>query len=237
MFVRAMCFAAISILLVAFAGCYKAPEIDKPSLGELPKLNLKQTCSKDNEKAITEEARAGAVVLRDEVEVQDREHVSCDGRVINLGHGPVRLVELDTDVAAPTGLKEIISMVEISNPRTCASIRVAAKDDQRIVPRATNHESLGTQVGTSGFVRLGISDTTIIHDHDVQLNVVGGLNLISIRYFGKCLELRKDVDESKPLIDRCARAEALATKEILIDLQVKRTEVPGVRRYESCPKQ
>jgi hypothetical protein len=200
-----------------------------------------KTCNKkDSELAISDEAKANAMTIEDQIESQDIETTDCEGNIKN-SHGPVRDLDQVIAVTAPHAFADKVSFIRVENPRTCAIQSFDTSD--KLGPTENKVDGEAPVVIGSSFSeadRLGNS-RIIVNDSDYKLilylNVKDGANVLKISYFGKCLKYRENPDtRSKAEYYLCEQAELLGTKDVLLTVHVDRPEIPGTKRVSTCRK-
>lgn len=177
-------------------------------------------CYKDeSEQTYSSEALQSQILFEDEVETKDIETVDCAGRPIHRVHGPERQTTKYFTIEAPDRAADY-AQVEVSNQRTCAVVRAkkvsdSALNDEFITSdgKTLRSSPLITQVGAyTGDVKLVVSTDSKLPG---ALLVMEGMNAVQVRYLDK-------------------NGELLATRDILVSLNVKHPEAFGVRRIRSC---
>lgn len=224
-------------VLSLMIGCYppRSPDVVRadykldPTTEEL--LNSIKTCNKsDSELSLTQLDPKSAIVVNDIIENKDIVNIDCDKKETPVGRGPTeRLSQIITVEAAPD-LKEKVNYVIIENPRTCSIQNVGAIDDMNLeekeipleggnpltLPRPTE-----TTLGFSGKLKVLLSDSEI-RLSSLYLNVRDNNNILSIKYYGKCLKYKEKIDEKLGDSYNCVEAELLAQKEFLLLVKVDR---------------
>jgi hypothetical protein len=229
-------------MILIITSCDPVPKADNPDTdvhfkmpADLQKtFDMLFTCNKkESEITISDAASQNKMAVEDAIESKDYEITHCDGTV-SKGHGPVRNLEKYLDIAAPEEFKSDVSFIKIENPRTCSENMFDTDDSISSDSENLNFASTGDKLGK---VKLHISDSTS-KMLSFQINVADGKNVLNITYYGKCLKYRDAADhpDFKNEYYRCLEAETLGTKEILLDVQVKRTEVSGIEKTNTCPQ-
>lgn len=220
---------------------YESPVLDSDPQIDLDKLREKLVCSKEeSEQDWTQEALDNRIVVKAKAEYKDIEYVNCDGEVVRRDKGyDSAMVEKKVRIAPPEDLSQTVSFAEISNARTCMSWKEEAAEtktlsDEVLLPDGTEIKLLSDSIRLSETGEALLTLTTRWFKDPVKVNVKKGLNLVTVRYFGKCLEYRKDINENLGDDHNCLNAEWLATKQLAIDLKVELIGVDGMRRVSVC---
>lgn len=182
------------------------------------------------------------VVLEDEIETQDIQSTDCDGKV-DLRHGPVKSFERFITFRPDSNLAGAINFIQIENLRTCASRLLNASEDQELEPEELENSDgtkvkipvWGSKVGISGRTDIHLSDLAVSLSGNWPVNVRDGNNIVLVHYFGKCLKYNAKKIEGGDA-ENCEVAEELGVKQVLIKLNIKRPEVGGVLKIDTCSK-
>lgn len=218
----------------------------------------------DVEQNISPTAIKNVVQIFDEIENADLQYVRCDGTVAKEEKGPVRRLDFlipnelpelgdkkdikpvkeisETEKAEPSD-KEIHFAV-IENERTCSSIIVPIKKDSKLVDKPTKILDLkelkdeekpfmASAMLENGKLQFRISDSNLKLKN--YLNVKDGNNVLKITFFGTCHEYKNSQSNSQEKdFENCLHADEIATKEVLLQVKVKRTEASGTFHYDIC---
>lgn len=205
-----------------------------------PSLKDLMTCSKkESEQTFSKKALSHRILIQDKVVNKDIETVDCNGKVVSRAHGPVSSVIKTVTIRAPRNLTDTVDYIEITNQRTCTVLQVGAVEDEALqdIYVLPNGKKLklpltSTQASTTGEIKLVITDQAFRLFN--QLNVRDGENAVQIRYFRKCFAYEKNraLDE----VPKCTDGDLIATKDLVIDLDVKRPEADGVKKISQCDR-
>lgn len=239
-FITVTIFALAAVLL---GGCNPAadvavPEIKMPEIPDVGiELNKLFACSKEEaSQKLTDEALENVVSIEDTVEIKDLEYVNCDGSVTKTSRGPVRFSVKPLPVNPPIDFAEDVTSVAIENERTCSSTRISTsdKEDLKSEVELPNGEKISLDpfasvANKSGELIIVLTNREL--KSPIDTNVVDGLNMIRVKYYGKCLEYKADSEETP---ENCIRENLLGTKDIVVDYKVSFIEKEDVETVDMC---
>lgn len=222
---------------------YKAPDVKMPDIPDVKTMFT--TCDKkDSEQpTVSSEALNNKIVVQDEIESKDLEYLDCDGKITKTGHGPERELNKFAVIDAPTDLPEAVSYVSIENFRTCAVHKFDAQDSDiggtKIdLPdgKTMTTPMVSSASNRAGKIAVQLSDSTT--KLNINLNVHDGLNILKVKYFGKC---KKQKAEKFPFAKddsfmNCEVDNEIGSKDVVLDVQVQRPEVSGKKQIKVCDK-
>ena len=222
---------------------YKSPDVKMP---DMPDVNtMFKTCDKkDSEQpTVSSETLNSKIVVQDEIESKDLEYLDCDGKVTKTGHGPERYLNKFAVIDAPNDLPEAVSYVSIENFRTCAVHKFDAQDSDIGGTKIDlpDGKTMTTPMFSSASNRAGkiavqLTDSTT--KLNLYLNVHDGLNVLKVKYFGKC---KKQKAEKFPFAKEdsymnCEVDNEIESRDVVLAIQVQRPEVNGKKQINVCDK-
>lgn len=221
----------------------KVPDVKMPDMPDYK--TMFNTCDKkDSEQpTVSNDVLSKKIVVEDQIDSKDLEYVDCEGKVTKTEHGPERDLSKFVEIEAPANLTEPVSYVSIENYRTCSVHRFDGQDSDiggQII-ELPDGKTLTTPYVSSAITRAGkmvlnLSDSTM--KLNLYLNVHDGNNVLKVRYFGKCQKLKTEKDRVSMLGEsyNCAEDREIASKDLLIEVQVNRPEVSGKKQIKVCDK-
>jgi hypothetical protein len=191
-------------------------------------LAASKTCDKkDSEQPqVSNEVLVSKFAIEDQIETQNAQVIDCDNKVKSENVGPVRRHSSFVKISAPEELVGPVNYVSVENHRTCETVQIKAN----AVSAATN---LIQSADLSGNVNLNIMESNQ-KVYFTAISVHEGNNVLTVRYYGKCLVYKKEV---KPKLDdssNCEKAEELGSKMAYVELHITRPLIDGTRRVEGC---
>lgn len=218
------------------------PKFD-PKLDEI--LSFLQVCNKsDAELGLPPLTSAEIITVKDKIENQDIVTVDCEGKQTGKSHGPIREFSQFLDLAAPEEVKTPVNYVVIENSRTCSVQYIDAGDEGLLTEqtiKGPNQEPIKipgptvTTLGFSGKLKILLSDSTLKIE-PLFLNVHDNNNVITIKYYGKCLKYKEKLKDNLGDSINCAEGELLGKKEFLLSVLIDRPEVEGTYFSKTCTK-
>ncbi|MGE0525954.1 MAG: hypothetical protein AB7G93_16530 [Bdellovibrionales bacterium] len=222
----------------------KIPEL--PKIPEIPTFNLPRgteppptgspastlkdlfVCDKATENT-SDEVKRNAIQVRGTTSYQDVESLDCDGKKTFFPKFPLNDFKANLTIPPPERLSPEVTFAIVENNRTCVSRRVMVSpgNTSRVTPGDPLWSAHPYWIDAQGLILLGLTDSSA--RAATGLNVLSGPNLLSITYFGRCLETP---DEG----GICTKAEELAKKQVLITVDLVKQELNGVRVFNSCDK-
>ena len=215
--------AGLVCLTLALTAC-KSPDdykVEVPKIEE-PKIDISQIlkdmneidfdgCSKDERSQdFSQQGVDETVLVEGAVESQETETLACDQKTKKIGPRDTSSIESNFFVGPEKTLPEAAAYVEIENTRSCSKIKLNVKNEKSQLSIPGMVQSLLYEDGT---ISLTVSSATVsILD---QLPVRDGKNLIQIRYFN-------------------AEEKEISSQDFVVDLQLKRTLIEGVRTVDIC---
>lgn len=223
-------FVIAAVAGAVLSGCYKEPKFETPRLDDI--MSGFKTCAKGAEEQ-TFDASAPAVKLEGAAVYQDTEVVSCDGRRTMLkGHLQKDLWKTVALPLTPAVTEKLRAgdarFFKIQNQATCVNAVSGLKD-------LAGDRSAAKAVLTVDDLRL---ETGI-------LNVRDGVNALHLQFFGPCERYDRRPDNAD-LRDKiradnegfeCVQAPLLAEQDLVLDLKLSVTNLPGVHESKiDCAK-
>ncbi|MGZ6479532.1 MAG: hypothetical protein ACXWQE_09535 [Bdellovibrionales bacterium] len=210
---------------------YKAPDFKMPEI-KLPigkDLQIPDffVCNKiDNN--VSEDLKKNAIQVHGTTDLQDTESV-CDGKKTLAPKMAQQNFRADLDINPPESLKSKVSFAIVENTRTCVSRRLTVQPVSTESPEAQKAlwPANPYKLDEKGLIKIGLNDSTF--RMQFGLNVSKGQNLISIIYYGRCLEKPSD-----PGV--CNKGEELARQTILVNADIEVRELNGIKTYAGCIK-
>jgi len=233
-------YLVVGISIIAMSGCVKTPDVNIPSPG-VPNIDMSplakyRTCDqKDSEQPkVSSHTSANRIIVEDEIDSKDIETVDCDGKVTK-SHGPERqLAKTVVLPAAPESLQGI-KYVEVENYRACAKIRANVNKDAN---ESELLSSIMSSAEADGRIHLILVDGISLDL--MNLNVHDGLNILKVRYFGACKQLKDEYNRYKDTPNdsylNCAVDNEIGNQDFELDVRVQRPEVSGVKKVDACYK-
>jgi hypothetical protein len=222
----------------------------------LKDTELNKTC--DNQAvtlSLTKALIADMITVESEVANVDIEHLDCKNKIIWKGHGPEKSIRTMIEIPAPisTGTTSLttditqnenrkINYIQIENTRTCTVQRITPAEDQIFDQKEITLENgsiapllqpYKTMANSKGAIKLLITDLNYRTDANA-LNVRDNDNIIKIQYFGKCLVYKHLIDEKQTDAFNCETAELIGSKELYLNLKVKRPERQNTKQVPLC---
>lgn len=248
-------FKAVTFLVVAsalaFTACVKseekAPQFKMPDTG-LPKeyqdvlkaIEAAKTCkAADSEIPQFEEASKNTIQFNDQIDLQDVQYVSCDGKVLTKDHRVVKDLEKTVMISPDSEFGPELTKASISNLSTCAETLTSdVKDfaDTIEIPDGDGNKStkqlpiLTPRISPKGEVQLSLTQSDL--RIGVKLNVREGNNILVVKYLGECLEHKEAKDKnSEP---ECLRYKELGQKSVLLQVSMNKNELADAKKESVC---
>lgn len=233
LFATALIFAG-----TLFSACHPIPEFKTPDIPS-PQISLDQNtfmaCNrKETEQpAVSSEVLQRKIVVEDEIATKDLEYIGCEGEVTSTGHGPERNLSKLITVKEPTDFSEPVQYVSVENFRTCAVFTFDAKDKDH---RRSKDFPWLSYASRSGLAQIQLSDSEA--KVNFYLNVRDGLNVLKIRYFGRCEKVRSPLapDTEKDSFINCEKGKEIGSQDVVLSVNVHRPEVSGKKQLKFCEK-
>lgn len=231
------------------ASCLQDPTPSTPKMPEIkfdPKIeqmletirNEYAICDKkDSEQPqVSNEVLVNKIALEDQIDSQKTEYVECNGKVTSLGVKPVRKHSSLVKIEAPAEgtLAAEVNFISVENHRTCTTKRVKAYSDDKF----GNKSKLAIDWGGVAFSEASFRGDLILSVEEaafkmgLSLPILEGNNVLTVRYFGKCLVYNDKVDDKLTDTANCKTAEELGSKEVYLELHVNRPLIDGVRSIQ-----
>ena len=240
-----LCFWIGSVFMFVLWGChipkapdYKVPEVKAPNLSAYDDIIQKiYTCNKSDQEMNLNLPRTDEdILVQDTIENKEIIQVDCNQVKKSLGVGPVRSFDHVMQLQPPIGLTEAVNYIVISNTRTCTEQRLDVvkkntKDDDTVITTKFEKSALAE----TGDIKLALSDFNI-RLSQMFLNVRDGNNLISIKYYGKCIKYTDIPNTKFGDAYNCLEASLLAEKSFLLNVEINRPTVDGSIEKDTCYK-
>lgn len=181
-------------------------------------------CDKTDQ-IITDDLKLKAIKIHGTNDLQDVETTDCDGKKTLLQKNSMENFSAELKIDPPDGLGAPVSFVEVKNARTCSERRVQVKSDVVSTSGSGDPLKLG-ELDKNGTVTIGLSNKWI--RNLLGLNVAKGSNLVTVVYYGKCLD-------EKPTA-HCVKGEELARKVVLVDVTIEDKQLNGIKSINTCTK-
>ncbi len=200
----------------------------KPLDVKIDGLEMFKTCNKKDAELppVSNETLAKKIVVEDTIETMDIETVDCNGKVISKTHGPSQDLRQFIMVEPPANMSESVNYVSVENFRSCA---VHTFDVQKELGKYSSVLHNGRMI-----VELSDSPTKF----NSYLNLKEGNNVLSFRYFGKCLtpKEKKFPFASEESFLNCEQGKEIASQDLLLELKINRPDVGGKKQITKCEK-
>lgn len=198
---------------------------------------------KDSEQpAVSADVLNNKIIIQDEIESKDLEFVDCDGKLTKTEHGPERDLNKFALIEAPGGLPEAVSSVAIENYRTCAVHEFDAQNSAIGGKKSKLAEVITPPVASSAVDHSGrmivqLSDSA--NKFNFYLNVHEGLNVLKVKYFGKCQKQKekKVSPEKDDSFVNCEVSKEIGSKDVVLEVHIRRPEVSGKKQIKVCDKE
>lgn len=215
------------------------PELSK----KINEVEMMKTCDNQlNTTILANTMKDSVQTIEDEIASKDLEQTNCQGITTWKGHGPEKKLEKMIEVTSPITDESIkVNFIQIENTRTCTVQRITPADDIAFEAKETTLED-GTKVpaqqhktmaNSKGNLKLVITDSILRADAN-SMNIRDGDNVIKIKYFGKCQKYKEILAEKYDDAFNCETAELIESKDIYINVVVKRPEVSGTNILKLC---
>jgi hypothetical protein len=202
-----------------------------------------KTCDNPVDSAnLQKELLEGVMTIEDEISIKNIEHIDCQGNTFWKGRGPERHFRKSIEIAPPSTAETTkVNFVQIENTRTCTTQRISPADDTVFDQKEINLEN-GTKVpvqisktmaNPKGSLKLMLTDS-IYNDDANALNIRNGENVITIKYYGKCIKFRENIEEKFDDAYNCETAELIKTKEVYINIKINRPETNDSSKLVLC---
>lgn len=193
-------------------------------------INASKTCDKkDSEQPqVSNEVLVNKSVIEDQIDSQKMQIVDCDNKVTFEKVGPVRSHSSKVKISAPEDLEGKVNFVSIENHRTCETIQI--KSTARSVAF-----DLVQAADEAGNVNLNVSESDM-KLFGFALSVHEGNNVLTVRYYGKCLVYKKVINSKYGDEANCEKAEELGSKMAYLELHINRPLIDGIRTTDGCFK-
>lgn len=213
-------------------------KIEIPNIDTTTILSGLVSCNKNEETQDFLKVDASNVLtVTDSIPTQDFEVKDCDGKVTRKGNGPIREVAKTLDVPKPTSLEAELSFVEVTNDRTCKTLRASVvKNDEfqnyDLLADGSQLTHLTTRANEDGELKILVNDSTWLYY--IGLNIADGKNVLTIKYYGECLEQKENPTPNAGPSVNCKRAKEIGSQIVGVDLKVERNAIEGIREINEC---
>lgn len=244
-------FTSVSFLLASFVlsscGPTKYEEIRFDPDTSVTKIDINEivldallVCKKDDStQNLSQINVADIFTLQDEIASQAYEVKDCKGKTTKVGVGPVREFNHVIEVKQTAGLSEKLNFIEIGNDRTCHTLRVkigsGVQFSSELLPEGSAIDHLITRANSNGDLKILLRDIPL--RVGPGLAVADGTNILTIKYFGECLEKKGNLVENADDSVNCLKAKEIAAKQIALSIKIERPQIAGTREVIDCPMQ
>ena len=205
------------------------------------------TCNKaSSTQDLSNVASSNQITVTDVIPNQKFEVKDCNDKVIRSGIAPAQNLQQKIDLLRPSSLQGKLEFIEIKNDRTCKTLRVKIVKSEEfqnydLIQNAQGETSqidqLSTRANEDGEIKVLINDTKDLILSSHLLNVADGKNLISVKYYGECLEqIEKPKPEYGPAYN-CKKGKEIGSQTFGLEVNVDRSsELDEVKSTRQCDK-
>ncbi len=224
------CVLVLSTTLVTASCGYKV-DLKTPEY-KMPDINkLYSTCSKTDaeQPKVDQSVLNRTITLEDEIGNISLENVDCENQVHQMGRTPERNLTQSMVIEAPVNLPEPVLYVSIENAKTCSTYTMDTQD-------SISGQNMFSSSDRTGNAFVQVSDSTV--KFGLYLNVADGLNVLKVKYFGKCIEnsATKNSMAADDSYMNCKVGKEIGSQDVVLQVNVNRPDVDGIKRVNNCKK-
>lgn len=246
-------FIFLGTLTLAACGVSKTEVKTDPIVISMPEIDVNDilkglvTCQKESStQDLSNVSASDLISITDTIAMQNFEVKDCNGKLIRQGTAPARELKQTIDLPKSNSLQGKLEFVEIKNDRTCKTLRVKViKNGQYanygLVQQADGTqyriEQMTTRSNEDGEMQILISDSNSLIGTSHLLNVADGNNLISVKYYGECLESIEKPSANAGPEHNCKKGKEIGSQSFGINVQVDRSaKIEEIKSTRQCDK-